>query len=84
MYALPLQLDVEVLHPGDDLSALVGLLDGEVDHRMAGRGSVPVLFAGREPGGVAGGEAFDLATLSLRVTDAADDEDGRRDVPEYP
>ena len=68
-------LDADVLHPGDDLAALVGLLHGQMDHGMAGRGAVPVLLAGSEPGGVAGREALDLAAFSLCVADAADDEE---------
>lgn len=64
-----------MLHPGDDLPSFVGLLHGEMNHGMAGCGAVPVFFAGCEPCGVAGGEAFDLRALALRVADTAEDED---------
>ena len=80
-----LQLDVDVLHPGDNFTAFVGLLHGEMDHRMAGCGAVPVLLSGREPYGIAGGKLFDLAAIALRVTDAAEDEEhlsARMDVPD--
>lgn len=65
----------DVFHPGDDFAAFIGLLDGEVDHGAVGCGAVPVLFAGGEPGGIAGSEAFDLAAFALGFADSAEDED---------
>src|SRR5438128_2729251 len=54
-----------VLHPLDDLAVLL-LLDGDVRHGGGGGGSVPVLFAGREPDHVAGMDLLRRGAFALR------------------
>src|SRR5437588_816509 len=61
-----------VLEPGDGL-AVEHFLHRDMHHAGVGAGAVPVLFAGRNPHGVAGADFAHWAALGLHSPDAEDD-----------
>src|SRR4051812_2869267 len=63
----------DVLHPVDGLAVAL-LLNGDVAHPRAGRGSVPVLLAGREPDHVTRPDLLDRTALALRPSNTGGDD----------
>ena len=62
---------VGCLIPELDGPAVLGFVDGDVGHRMTGRGAVPVPMPGRTPDDVAGADLDDLLALAPRPAYAA-------------
>src|SRR3954469_11041415 len=63
----------DVLHPVDGLAVAL-LLNGNVTHLRAGRGSVPVLLAGREPDHVPRPDLLYRPALALSPSNARGDD----------
>src|SRR3954462_8291507 len=63
----------DVSEPGDDLSVVVGFLDGDVGHEPVGCGAVPVLLAGFDVAHVAGAHLLGGAAAVGGIGDAVGD-----------
>src|SRR5829696_4680832 len=83
----PVLLVGDVLAPVGGVAGVVDLGDGDVRHETGRRGTVPVLFAGREEHAVAGVDLLDRPAARLGATGALQDEDRlavRMRVPRCP
>ena len=66
------RLRQDVFQPDDIRSVPVNFLHRQVDHIVAGRGTVPVAFVRLEPDRIANIDGFDGFAFSLNLGDAAD------------
>src|SRR5436190_775763 len=64
-----------MLSPLDDVSPVVGLLEGDVGHEPVRSGAVPVVLAGLEEDAVAGTDLLDRAAHAPAEPDALGDPD---------